>query len=101
MLEVELPANNPEGWLDHELTINEFQLLKGNYGSRTLLQRVQKWTGVGLSASRCVTSFSKALRQDAVVMVSITAVSEMCRAWMTASWLAGLPPLTRGSRQRS
>jgi len=26
VLEVELPANNPEGWLDHLLTIEEFQL---------------------------------------------------------------------------
>jgi hypothetical protein len=42
VLEVELPSNNPEGWLDHLLTINEFQLLQGNYGSRTLLQRVNK-----------------------------------------------------------
>jgi hypothetical protein len=41
MLEVELPSNNPEGWLDHLLTIKEFQLLQGNYGSRTLLQRVE------------------------------------------------------------
>lgn len=41
VLEVDLPANNPEGWLDHLLTIDEFQLLQGNYGSRTLLQRVK------------------------------------------------------------
>jgi len=41
VLEVELPSNNPEGWLDHLLTIEEFQLLQGNYGSRTLLQRVK------------------------------------------------------------
>jgi hypothetical protein len=42
VLEVELPSNNPEGWLDHVLCIKEFQLLQGNYGSRTLLERVQK-----------------------------------------------------------
>jgi hypothetical protein len=41
VLEVDLPANSPEGWLDHVLMIPEFQLLKGNYGSVTLLERVQ------------------------------------------------------------
>lgn len=40
VLEVELPSTNPDAWLDHVLVIDEFQLLQGNYGSRTLLRRV-------------------------------------------------------------
>jgi hypothetical protein len=40
VLEVDLPANSPEGWLDHVLMMPEYQLLYGNYGSKTLLQRV-------------------------------------------------------------
>lgn len=35
-----LPDKAPEGYLDHLLMIPEYQLLQGNYGSRTLLERV-------------------------------------------------------------
>ncbi len=40
--EYELPPNNPDGWVDHQMMINEFHLTKANYGSRTLLQRVDQ-----------------------------------------------------------
>lgn len=43
VLELALPPNSiPDGWVDHQLMINEFHLTKANYGSRTLLMRVDK-----------------------------------------------------------
>eukprot|EP00878_Enallax_costatus_P017861 GHUV01018770.1.p1 GENE.GHUV01018770.1~~GHUV01018770.1.p1 ORF type:complete len:146 (+),score=40.69 GHUV01018770.1:469-906(+) len=40
ILNVEMPQHPPEAWLDHVMMIPEYQLLKGNFGSVTLLKRV-------------------------------------------------------------
>ncbi|WIA20524.1 hypothetical protein OEZ85_004919 [Tetradesmus obliquus] len=40
VMEVDLPAKSPEGWMDYLMMTPEFQLVQGNFGSKTLLQRV-------------------------------------------------------------
>eukprot|EP00882_Tetradesmus_deserticola_P019052 GHRQ01020497.1.p1 GENE.GHRQ01020497.1~~GHRQ01020497.1.p1 ORF type:complete len:285 (+),score=100.40 GHRQ01020497.1:274-1128(+) len=40
VLEVDLPAKSPEGWLDYLMMTREYQLVAGNFGSKTLLERV-------------------------------------------------------------
>ncbi|KAF6262805.1 hypothetical protein COO60DRAFT_1699103 [Scenedesmus sp. NREL 46B-D3] len=40
VLEVDLPAKSPEGWMDYLLMMPQHQLVQGNFGSKTLLERV-------------------------------------------------------------
>eukprot|EP00879_Flechtneria_rotunda_P004252 GHRR01004500.1.p1 GENE.GHRR01004500.1~~GHRR01004500.1.p1 ORF type:complete len:277 (+),score=78.93 GHRR01004500.1:133-963(+) len=40
VLVVDLPASSPEGWMDYLLMLPEYQLVQGNMGSTTLLERV-------------------------------------------------------------
>jgi hypothetical protein len=40
VLEVDLPSKSPEGYLDALVMTEKYQLLQGNYGSRTLLERI-------------------------------------------------------------
>jgi hypothetical protein len=40
VMEVDLPAKSPEGWMDYLMMTPEFQLVQGNFGSKTLLERV-------------------------------------------------------------
>eukprot|EP00775_Hariotina_reticulata_P007351 gene7351-7562_t len=40
VLEVALPVKSPEGWMDYLMMLPEFQLVRGNFGSTTLLERV-------------------------------------------------------------
>jgi hypothetical protein len=40
VLEVDLPVKSPEGWMDYLMMLPEYQLVKGNFGSITLLERV-------------------------------------------------------------
>lgn len=40
VMEVDLPAKSPEGWMDYLMMTPEIQLVQGNFGSKTLLQRV-------------------------------------------------------------
>lgn len=40
VLEVDLPAKSPEGWMDYLLMMPQYQLVQGNFGSKTLLERV-------------------------------------------------------------
>jgi hypothetical protein len=39
LLEVQLPANSPKGWMDYLVMVPEYQLVQGNAGSITLLKR--------------------------------------------------------------
>jgi hypothetical protein len=40
VMEVDLPAKSPEGWMDYLMMTPEYQLVQGNFGSKTLLERV-------------------------------------------------------------
>jgi hypothetical protein len=40
VMEVELQAKSPEGWMDYLMMTREYQLVQGNFGSKTLLERV-------------------------------------------------------------